>query len=121
MAFTDAFKSLLLDAQFQNGTVYVSLHTGDPSTTGANELSGNGYQRQLMEFNAAGADGVTENTNIETFGPATPAGWTEVTYFGLWSAQTEGTFRGGFALTTPQTVAAGNSAKFAAGALVVSI
>jgi hypothetical protein len=121
MAFTAAFKAALLDPQFNAGTVYVSLHTGDPSTTGANELSGNGYVRQLMEFNAAGADGITENTNIETFGPATPSGWAEVTYFGLWSAETVGTFRGGFQLTTPQTVAAGNSAKFAAGALTVSI
>ena len=121
MAFTNAFKALLLDAQFQNGTVWVSLHTGDPSTTGANELSGNGYGRVLMEFNAAGVDGITENTNIETFGPAIPSGWTQATYFGLWSAETVGTFRGGFVLTTPKTVAAGETAHFAAGALTVSI
>jgi hypothetical protein len=121
MAFTAAFKALLLDAQFNSGTVWVSLHSGDPSTTGANELSGNGYGRKLMEFNAAGADGITENTNEETFGPATPAGWTEATYFGLWSAETVGTFRGGFLLTTPKTVAALETAHFAVGALTVSI
>lgn len=120
MAFTNDAKAIMIDALLQ-GTIYVSLHTADPGTDGANELIGNGYGRQLMPFNAAGADGITENTNDETFGPATTAGWTEATHFGFWSAETEGTFHGGFALTTPRTVALGDSAQFAAGELTAHV
>ena len=122
MAFTDAFKAVLLDAQFQNGTVYVSLHSADPGTDGSNELTAEGgYARLLMEFNACGADGATENTNDETFGPASGDDWPEAGYFGLWSALSGGTFCGGFQLTTPKTVAVGETAKFPAGDLDVSI
>ena len=120
MAFTNAAKATMVDALL-SGTIYVSLHTATPGTDGANELSGNDYARQLTAFTAAGADGITENTGDETFGPADPAGWTEATYFGLWSAATDGTFHGGFALTTPRTVAAGDSAKCAAGDLTAHV
>lgn len=120
MAFTDAAKATMIDAVMQ-GTIYVSLHSGDPSTTGANELTGNGYERQLVAFTAAGADGITENTLLETFGPSTGTDWTAATHFGLWSAATEGTFHGGFALTTPRTITSTVRGEFAAGALTAHV
>ena len=120
MAFTAAAKATMIDAVMQ-GTIYVSLHSGDPSTTGANELSGNGYARQLVEFTAADGSGNSVNTNVETFGPSSGADWTQATYFGLWSAVTGGTFKGGFALTTPRTITATVRGEFAAGALVAHV
>jgi hypothetical protein len=47
-------------------TVYLSLHTGDPAETGANEVTGAGYARQACAWNAA-ANGATRNTNAITF------------------------------------------------------
>lgn len=119
MGFTTAIKNAMLDAGL-GASEWVSLHTADPGTDGSNELSGNGYGRVQVELTAA-ADGERPNTNLETFGPATTAGWTQVTHFAFWSAQTAGTFKGGFALTTPKTVALGESAEFGAGTLVAKI
>jgi len=64
---------------------------------------------------------VIENTNRETFGPATPAGWTQVTHWGRWTLASGGTWRGGYALTTPRTVLAEDEAFFDAGTLVATL
>jgi len=113
-------KAIGLDAMFAGQSHWVSLHSADPGLTGANEISGNAYGRVLMEFPAAGGDAVAENTNQETFGPATPAGWGTVTHWGIWTAGSGGTYRGGFALTTPRPIGVGEPALFAIGALTVT-
>lgn len=92
MSFTD---SALSDAA--NGIAaarYISAHTGDPSTTGANEVTGGSYARQQTTWPAS-TDGSTVGSQVEI---PIPAG-TDVTHWGLWTAATAGTFKGGFALT----------------------
>lgn len=65
----------------------VSLHTGDPGTTGANENANSGsYARQACSWNAA-ASGAKTNSSTLTF---TTGGSTAVTYFGTWSSATYG-------------------------------
>ena len=119
MPWTTVFKTAALDAAIADDTYYVSLHSGDPSTIGANELSGNGYARKgAVSFGAAASAQKANDAGL-TFGPATGSNWAEATYFGIWSA-IAGTFRGGFALTTPRTVEVGNTATFGVGALVVT-
>lgn len=101
-------------------SAYVSLHTADPVTTGANELSGNGYARQSATFSSTGSEPtVASNSAIVTFPSATSA-WGTITHFGIWDAVTAGNFRGSGALTTPKTVNSGDTARFSTGALTIT-
>jgi hypothetical protein len=100
MALTNAAKNVMLDALA--GVVgYVSLHTADPSTTGANEVTGGSpaYARKAVTWNSAATGNLDNNAN-PVFD--VPAGVT-VTHFGLWSAVTAGTFYGGNTLSASET------------------
>lgn len=92
----------LTDAELNNlGTVeagrllFMSLHNGDPGSTGANEVTGGGYARQGCAF-TVDADGDLTLTGTESF--TTPASQ-PVTHIGFWSAVSGGTFRGAFTRT----------------------
>ncbi len=92
---------------------FVSLHTGDPSTTGANENPATGsYARQACTWNAASSGSKTNSSSL-TY---STAGTTAVTYFGAWSASTSGTYGIGGQLTSPVTA---TSITVAAGALSI--
>lgn len=98
MPLTDATLNSMADHLGTLAT-HVSLHTADPGTTGASEVTGGTYARQLVAWDAA-ANGDLSLQGTETFN--VPAGVT-VTHFGLWSAATGGTFRGGGALSASET------------------
>ncbi len=98
--------------------VFASLHSGAPGTTGASELSGNGYARQAVSMSASTARS-SANSGAVVFGPAS-GDWVAATHFGLWSAVSGGTFIAGGALTTPRTVIALDSASFGVGALAIT-
>ena len=88
---------------------FASLHTGDPSTTGANEVSGGSYARVAVTWGASSGRQAS-NTGALTFN--VPAA-TTVQYLGLFSAITGGTFRGWFpfsgTLFTPQMAVGADS------------
>jgi hypothetical protein len=100
----------ITDAELNNlGTTlagrlgFMSLHSADPGTTGANEVTGGGYARQACTF-TVDADGDLNLDGTETFaGPAAQG----VTHVGFWSAASGGTFRAGFALTGDAAFSAG--------------
>jgi hypothetical protein len=92
MPFVTATLNIAVDAIAGAGA-YISAHTGDPSTTGANEVAGGSYARQQTTWGtASGGERVGSQVSIPI-----PAG-TTVTHWGIWSAASSGTFRGGFAL-----------------------
>ena len=103
-------------------TAFVSLHTADPGDAGVSEVSGGAYARQgpVTFANAGTNPTVASNSAILTY-PAATAAWGAVGYFGLWSAATGGTFRGSGALTTSQTVNSGDTARFVAGSLTITV
>ncbi len=118
-------KAEAIIALFDSADVYVSLHSADPGKTGANEIAGTGYARQVIAtatgWTAAAADvpsggRVRDNVAKLDFGTAGSA-WGTITHLGLWSAVTAGTWVGGASLTTPQTVASGNAVYFPIGDL----
>ncbi|WNN95003.1 hypothetical protein SEA_MAGRITTE_26 [Microbacterium phage Magritte] len=76
---------------------FISLHTGDPGTTGANEATGGApaYARKQTTWAGGAADGSVPGSQV-TFD--VPAG--TYTHMGIWSAATGGTFLGGFALSS---------------------
>ncbi len=101
MPLTVAERNVVADAEGAR-LVYVSLHTSDPGSTGASEATGGGpaYARKALTF-AASVSGTAAAAEV-TFD--VPAG--TFTHFGVWSAVTAGTFRGGNALAASQTFAA---------------
>lgn len=103
-------------------TAYVSLHTADPGDAGASEVSGGAYARlgPVAFTNAGNNPTVASNSAILTYAAATAA-WGTVTYFGVFDALTGGNFRGSGALTTPKTVNSGDTPRFAANSLTITV
>ena len=124
--FSDYLEAALLNVSLRNTAFtevaqpYVALHSADPGDDGSNELSGNGYARVAMSFDAPAA-GVCQNSAEVTLGPATGGAWSEATHVSLWDADTAGNCLYAGELTTAKTVAEDDSAQFAAGALTVTL
>lgn len=72
-------------------TVYVALHTSDPTVnaTAATEVSGSWYARQPVTFAAQTVAGQTSNAGTVTF-PGVEGSPVTVTHFSLWDALTLG-------------------------------
>lgn len=88
------------DASFANSQVWVSCHSGPPGNTGANEVTaGSGAAgRQQATFNNGGSGADPTNALV-----AFQLTGVTVSWYGFWTAQTGGTFLGGFPLAkTPQ-------------------
>lgn len=73
-----------LSTAYANGAAYVSFHTADPGSTGANEIAGT---RALITWTPGSTDGVITGTATGTI----TAG-TAITHIGLWTASSGGTF-----------------------------
>lgn len=102
-------------------TAYISLHTGDPGTTGISEVSGGAYARQgPVGFTNSGNEPTVARNNAVVTYPVATAAWGTVSYFGIWDAATAGNFRGSGAVSTPQAVNLGSTASFAANALTIT-
>ena len=98
MGLTVTELNAMLDARTYNG---ISLHTADPSTTGANEVSGGAYARATgLTFGAASNGRRTCSTQPTI---DVPAG-TTVAFIGLWNSST---FVGSFNATDEVFAAAG--------------
>lgn len=101
MPYSTYLKNKWLDAlraaAFSVTTVYVSLHSGAPGDTGANEISGGSpaYARKSTAFSAAAA-GSMDNSDAPVFD--VPAG-TTVAHVGFWDAVTAGNFLGSVDVT----------------------
>lgn len=72
-------------------TVYVALHTSDPTVTGnpVTEVSGAWYARQAATFAAQVISGQTNNSNTITY-PGVTVSPVTVTHFSIWDAATLG-------------------------------
>jgi len=105
--------------------LYVSLHSANPGVDGSNEISGNAYARVASTFSAVEANGAAgrkvANAASVLFAKATPAGWGEITHFGVWDALTVGNCLASGKLTTAVTVAANEKPEFEAGAFYIGL
>ena len=108
-AFVEAAKNSMLDAL---SITHISLHDDDPSTTGANEVTGGdpAYARQAATINAAASSSRALNVDVTFDVPACT-----VKYVGYWSALTEGTFHGSDPVTNEIFAAQGEYKVLAAG------
>ena len=104
-AFTDSAKNTMLDGLTVDAC---SLHSADPGSTGASEISGGSYARQTPTFNAASGGSRALNADL-TFD--VPAGST-VAYVGYWSGST---FLGSDQVTSESFAADGQYKVLASG------
>lgn len=128
---SDYLENAILDHVLGGGdyvrpaTVYVSLHSADPTDTGSGaEISGSGYARAAVtndETNWPSASGGQKsNGTVIAFAAASGGDWAEATHFGIWDASSGGNLLYAGALTAPKTVEDGDTASFAAGELVIT-
>lgn len=82
---------------------YISLHTGDPGTTGASEASYGGYTRPQTTWGSSSA-GVATGTAV-TFTAAAAGAYQGM---GTWSLASSGTFIGGKTFPTLTLTGAAN-------------
>jgi hypothetical protein len=119
-AMSDYLENEILDHILGTGaytmptTVYVGLSTGSfNDDNSGTELSGSGYARQAIAFNAA-SSGTADNSGAVDF-PAATGSWGTVSHFGLFDASTGGNLLIHGALTASKAVATGDILRIAAG------
>lgn len=106
-------------------TVYVSLHTADPTDLGTGtEVTGGSYARVALTNNltnwpaATGTAAVKSNGTAINF-PTSTAAWGTVVSFGIWDAVTTGNLLYYAALTASQVIGSGQTPSFAVGQLTI--
>lgn len=82
----------------KNAGAWISLHTADPGSTGANEVTGGTYARIQTTWGTVASSAVTGSAVTINV----PSG-TTITHWGLSSAVTAGTFLYGGTLPAPET------------------
>lgn len=91
MGLNNTAKNAMLD-ELASLIGYGSLHSADPGTTGTDELAGGSpaYAREALSWAAAsgGSVGLSSSVEFDVEGGDT------VSYVGLWSLETGGTFYG---------------------------
>ena len=124
--FTDFMENKIIDhmlraqAYTPPATVYVALFTSAPSDAGGGtEVSGGAYARQAVTLDAA-AGGASSNSAAITFPQAT-ADWGTVTHLALMDALTGGNMLMHSPLDASKTVNNGDTFKFEAGDLDVTV
>lgn len=110
-------------------SIYVSLHTADPTddASGAEVGSGVSYARSnasgTLTFTVAQAGGTTtaKNDQAIAFPQASADYSSNVTHIGIWDAANGGNMLFHGALTVPKTVTQGDTFQINANALVITL
>ena len=127
-ALSDHAEALLLDWLMTTGTAtrptawYVALYTAAPSDSGGGtEVSGSGYSRQAVTFDAASSPGgTTSNTGAVSF-TASGGSFGTVTHIGIFDAVSGGNLLWHGAMTASKTVADGDTLEFSIGNIDLTI
>lgn len=103
-------------------TVYVALHTSDPTAVGtpATEVSGAWYARQSATFAAQVTAGETSNSNTITY-PGVTGSSVTVTHFSIWDAATLGNMIGYASLSSSKTFSVTDVPSWLPGQLAVTL
>lgn len=125
MAKSTTHANAVLDAlgdMSLHAATWISLHTGDPGTTGASEVSGGSYARVQVNANGGAAPAwntaatsAMDNNGAITFPEG--GGDASVTHFGISDASTAGNFIRGGALDAGFTYGSTVTPEFADQAL----
>ena len=121
MSSSPYLKNNLLKKVFRNidftiAAVYISLHISDVRETGASEVVGGSYARQVATFDVL--DGEVTNNKLLSF-TSMPA--VTITDWGAWDASSGGNFLWGGALAISKVVNLGDVVQIGSGDLSISI
>ncbi len=127
-ALSDYAEKLVLDWLMTGGTAtrptnwYVALYTTAPSDSGGGtEVTGSGYARQTVAFDAATlGTGTTSNTGAVTF-TAAGGDWGAITHIGIHDAATGGNLLWHGSLLASKTIADGDTLEFAIGNIDLTV
>ena len=124
-AMSDYLENEILDHILRNAAytpasaVYIGLSTSSfNDDNSGTELSGNGYTRKAIAFDAA-SGGATDNTSSVDFDAATGS-WGSVSHYGLFDASSSGNLLIHGAFSAAKTVASGDILRIAAGELDIT-
>jgi hypothetical protein len=124
-AMSDYLENEILDHILRNAaytpasTVYIGLSTGSfGDDNSGTELSGSGYARQSIAFDAA-SGGATDNTSAVDF-PTATGSWGSVSHYGLFDASSSGNLLIHGAFSAAKTVGSGDILRIAAGELDIT-
>lgn len=98
---------------------FLSLHTGDPGNTGANEVAGGAYVRQSVAFTNSGNNPTVAANSAVVQYPAATATWGSVGFFGIWTAASGGSFIGGWPVSLVKTIEIDDIARWDVGKLKI--
>ena len=102
------------------GDLYAALYTSAPTDAGGGtEVTGNNYGRIPVPISAP-SGGASSNPSDAAYNTAT-AGWGTINTYGLFDAQTGGNLIMWTPLTTDKAVNSGDTAKFNAGDIDISV
>jgi hypothetical protein len=122
MALPTAQANALLDRLFgvsPSATVYLGLFTAAPTDAGGGtEVSGSGYSRQAVAFDAASSR-ATSNSSEEVF-TASGGNWGTIVAIGIFDASTSGNLLWWDGMDTNRTVNDTDTLTFAVGSIDAS-
>ena len=125
-AMSDYLEDKLLDhilattAYTAPSNVYLGLSIASMGeNAGGTELSGNGYTRVSVAFDAA-SGGTTDNTAVLDFPACTGSNWGAVAYWSIWDASTGGNMLLHGAFTSAKTIEVNDVLRVAAGDLDIT-
>lgn len=125
---TNYHENIIMDRSFRGTdappaplTLYVGLHTADPTETGeANEVTAADYARQgVANADWGGIGSNVENALEVDFGTAT-SNWGTITHFSIWNGDQATVGANSLwyaALTTAKPIESGDRPRFTAGSL----
>ena len=124
-AMSNYLENELLDHVLRNAaytspsTVYIGLSTGSfGDDNSGTEISGNGYARQSIAFDAA-SGGTTDNTSNVDFPAATGSQGT-ISHYGIFDASSSGNLLIHGAFSASKAVTTGDILRIAAGELDIT-
>ncbi|MBW7965321.1 hypothetical protein [Bradyrhizobium sp. BR 10261] len=125
MSSTSYLRKKMIDdltgvASYAPPPLYLSAHSGDPGGMGSHafEVTAGGYARVALSgvMGAADASGISVNTSVITFGPAT-ADWGTITHFGIEDSPSGGNMLCPGVPAMPRTITTGQPLQIPVGQL----
>lgn len=117
MPLSEYARNKLMDSLLAGG-VFMSLHTDEPGLSGANEVAGQSYSRQIADAFSVAKAGEKTSTSDITFDNMPGV---TVTHIGVWDAKAGGNFVWAAPLLNKRTIYEGDTLRLRAGNVVLGL
>ena len=124
-AMSDYLESAILNHVLRNtsftspSVVYIGLSTASMNDDASGtELSGSGYARQTIAFNAPSSGACTNSADVDF--PVATGTWGSITHYSIWDAASSGNMLAHGALTTSKTVTSGDILRIGSGQVTIT-